>query len=308
MAKPPKKNYDSGNTKQETNTSGIFGNNSVMGSASDYDSWDWKQIEAVIVGGSNLSQQNEVDRAHTVASPQSLYDAGDTFQYVHDVLQMVSENLVAQAQALAGNDDSPWKGAAADAFMDMMQTFSSQVAASTKALAGGSTGESVAQTLVDAGNQLAVAQANIITIDNWYAQQALKIGIKPMKNGLVPVSQSPKIVQMMTDDMRRVLHTLAGHYSVETRMLNQVSPTGITPTTGDGGGALPPMPTDPGPLNNFTSPTVPVPVTPTLPGGASPGDPLGGPNLNTGGPSPVTPTLPGGASPGDPLGSPNLNT
>lgn len=228
MAKQPKKDYNTGNTTQDTNTSGIFGNNSVMGSPNDYDSWDWKQIEAVIVGGSNMSEQTEEDRAHTVASPQSLYDAGDTFQFVHDVLQMVSENLVAQAKALAGEKDSPWQGEAADSFMTMMQTFSKQVAAGTDALSGGSMGASVAQTLVDAGNDLAVAQANIVTIDNWYAQQALNIGIKPMKNGLIPVSQSPEIVRMMTDDMRKVLHSLAGQYSVETRTLGQVSPTNIT--------------------------------------------------------------------------------
>ncbi|MFI7499926.1 hypothetical protein ACIBVL_15765 [Streptomyces sp. NPDC049687] len=228
MAKTPKKDYNSGPTTQQTDTSGIFGNNSVMGSSNDYDNWDWKQIEAVIVGGSNMAKTDEVNRAHTVASPQSLYDAGDTFQFVQDVLQMVSENIVAQANALAGEKDSPWQGTAADAFMTMMQTFSKQVASSANALSGGSMNASVAQTLVDAGNDLAVAQANIVTIDHWYGQQALNIGIKPMKNGLIPVSKSPEIVRMMTEDMRKVLHTLARQYSSETRTLNQVSPTNIT--------------------------------------------------------------------------------
>lgn len=137
MGKKPKKDYNSGNTTQQTDTSGIFGNNSVMGSTNDYDNWDWKQIEAVIVGGSNMAATDERNRAHAAASPQSLYDAGDAFQFVQEVLQMVSENIVAQANALAGENDSPWQGTAADSFMTMMQTFSKQVASSVNALSGG---------------------------------------------------------------------------------------------------------------------------------------------------------------------------
>ncbi|MEU3785438.1 hypothetical protein AB0E89_33705, partial [Streptomyces sp900129855] len=282
MGKHHDKDYNTGNTTQESNTSGIFGNNSVMGSPNDYDTWDWKQIMAVIVGGSNMASQDEVDRANTVADPQSLYEAGDTFQFVHDVLQMVSTNLVAQANALAGTKDSPWHGAAADAFMTMMQTFSKQVASGTDALAGGNMGSSVAQTLVDAGNDLAVAKANIQTINHWYAQQALNIGIKPMKNGLIPVSQSPEIVKMMTDDMRTVLHSLAGQYSVETRTLNQVSPSHITPPLSsarpidqlklpdltDKSPKTPEVPTglaSTGKGQTFTSPIVPNPLLPTPP-------------------------------------------
>ncbi|MFE7271406.1 hypothetical protein ACFU95_12605, partial [Streptomyces sp. NPDC057623] len=228
-----KKDYNTGNTTQADDKSGIFGNNSVMGSPNDYDTWDWKQIEAVIVGASNLADGQEEDRAGGVATPQSLYDAGNAFQFVQDVLQVVSENLVAQAKALAGTTDAPWQGAAADSFMTMMETFSKQVAASANALSGGSMGASVPQTLVDAGNNLAVAQANIVVIDHWYAQQALDQGIKAMSNGLIPVSQNKEIVRMMTEDMRQVLHTLARQYSVETRNLNQVSTTNITSPLGN---------------------------------------------------------------------------
>ncbi|MBC9730525.1 WXG100 family type VII secretion target, partial [Streptomyces sp. TRM68367] len=243
--------YNNGSTTQGPD-GGIFGNNSVMGSASDYDNYDWKQIEAVIVGGSNLPSTSDRSRAQTVVNPQSLYDAGDTFQYVQEVLEMVAKALVDQANALAGQKDAPWQGAAADAFMNMMETFSKQVNSSAAALSGGNMGGSVAQTLVDAGNNLAVAQANVTTIDHWYGNQALKIGIIPMANGLIPISQSPQIVQLMTDDLRKVLHTLAGQYSVETRTLDQVSPAPITSPVGG-------PPTDPNPKPKVTYPKVTYP-------------------------------------------------
>ncbi|MGW6911546.1 hypothetical protein ACWGCY_44995, partial [Streptomyces sp. NPDC054940] len=284
-----KKDYNQGNTTQSDDKSGIFGNNSVMGSPNDYDTWDWKQIEAVIVGASNLASGQEQDRAHSVATPQSLYDAGNAFQFVQEVLQMVSENLVAQAKALAGNTDSPWQGTAADSFMTMMETFSKQVASSANALSGGSMSASVAQTLVDAGNNLAVAQANIVTIDQWYAQQAQIIGIKPMKNGLIPVSKSPEIVKMMTDDMRKVLHTLAGQYSAETRTLNQVSTTNITsPLSGITPNLTPPPGTGKPPQTKTAIPQSTVGAR-TLPTGSTTPINLGpGPQTRTTTPSRVT--------------------
>ncbi|MER5525673.1 hypothetical protein ABT075_13835 [Streptomyces sp. NPDC002677] len=217
----------------------VYGDSgSTPGSTSDYDTWDWKQIQAAIVGMSAgvHSQANE-DHAAAVASPQSLRDAADILAEVQGVLATVAQSLTAQAKALAG-DNGPWQGAAADAFAGMIDGFSKQVQANVEALAGGSTGaHNVPQQVADNAVNLANAQHLIAEIDVWYANQARQMGVQPMSNGLIPISKKPQLVEMMTNDMRKVLKSLAGNYRVTIDNIKSPSPidspgTNTSPTDG----------------------------------------------------------------------------
>jgi hypothetical protein len=183
---------------------GIFGDpNYSSYSTSQYYSWDWKQIEAAIDGGSTISGTGGEQEALSISNPQTLWDAGDTFEYIRQVLTMVAQSLADQSNALAGGNSPPWKGAAADAFLSTMTTFSKQVAANAEVLTGGSAGlDPVPSKLVDNGNHLSSAQNIVRSIDSWYAQQALNMGIHAMSNGLVPVSQVSGLPDMITHDMR----------------------------------------------------------------------------------------------------------
>ncbi|MET8948854.1 hypothetical protein ABZX30_36410 [Streptomyces sp. NPDC004542] len=225
--------------------SGIYADPTVQGSPSDYDSWDWKQIMAAITGGSALVPgEGGEARASSVSSPQTLVKAANDFQYVQEVMAMVAKSLADQSKALAGGEGAPWRGGAADAFMESMTTFSKQVASNAEALGGGATGSSVGQNLVWSANALAVAQANIHAIDYWYANQAARLGVKPMANGLMPISQKPELVQMMTDDMRAELKKLASNYAQVSQTLGRVQPKPVVSpvkdpgsTGGSGGGS-----------------------------------------------------------------------
>ncbi|MEC3997658.1 WXG100 family type VII secretion target [Actinacidiphila sp. DG2A-62] len=230
--------YDSNGFKQGDDGA-IYGDPTATGSISDYDSWDWKQIEAAIRGMSaGTSDADNLDHAASVASPQSLQDAANVFYHVQVVLSGVAQALHDQAKALAGSD-GPWKGDAADAFYDMMDTFSKQVAATSDVLSGGKSadggtgsGNSVPQQLADNAVNLQNAQNKIGEIDAWYAHQATLMGVTPMSNGLIPVSKKPEIVKMLNHDMRQVLKNLAADYQVT---VDSVRPPGsITgPSTTD---------------------------------------------------------------------------
>ncbi|MFI6444301.1 hypothetical protein [Kitasatospora sp. NPDC050543] len=207
-------NYNGDGFTQDENGT-VFGTVSkVPGSVDDYDSWDWKKIEAAIVGmAAGTNSSSNLAHAKAVADPASLSRAAEVFHYVHSVLSQVAKSLTDQAKALAGTD-GPWKGAAAEAFTAMMETFSKQVAATADVLSGGSLGtHSVYQQLADNALTLQHAQTKIAEIDQWYAEQAQKLGTAPV-DGLVPISKRPELVEMMTADMRVVLRNLAGEYAV----------------------------------------------------------------------------------------------
>jgi uncharacterized protein YukE len=196
------------------------------GSIHDYDSWDWKHIEAAIKGTAATPDQTQ-----SVAEPQSLQDAANVFYQVQTVLQGVAQALGDQAKALAG-DNGPWKGDAADSFLTMIETFSKQVNATAEVLSGGSTGfDSVPQQLADNAVNLQNAQQKISDIDSWYANQAIKMGVTPMSNGYIPISQKPQLVEWMTRDMRAVLKSLASEYQVTIDSVH--SPGAITSPLGN---------------------------------------------------------------------------
>ncbi|MET9914406.1 hypothetical protein ABZZ74_48245, partial [Streptomyces sp. NPDC006476] len=205
----------------------------TVGQVSDYDSWDWKQIEAAINGFSaGTNNSSNASRARGASDPQSLQDAADAFYQVQVALQSVAEVLQEQGKALAGGGGA-WKGDAADAFLDMIVGFSRQVQATANVLSGGATGShSVPQQLANNAVNLRNAQQLITEIDQWYARQAQLAGASTMKNGLIRVSEQPQIVEMMTNDMRKVLKSLASEYQVTIDSVHTPSP--VTPPGGGG--------------------------------------------------------------------------
>ncbi|MER7752796.1 WXG100 family type VII secretion target [Kitasatospora sp. NPDC097643] len=254
----------------------VFGNPdpSATGSRGDYEVWDWKQIMAAINGMSS-GVGNEANRSHAraISDPQSLQDAANTFYRVQKALEAVGKSLVDQAKALAG-DDGPWRGAAADSFLDTMTTFSRQVLANAKVLSGGSTGmHSVPHQLANNAVTLRNAQLKIVEIDTWYANRAQALGITPMSNGLIPISLRPELVHAMSEDMRVVLKTLASHYQFTSDAI--VSPQPVPspvdgPGTGDGPNTADLPGGGPGPLPD------PAGIGGGLPGGGDLADLAGG--------------------------------
>ncbi|MFJ3793422.1 WXG100 family type VII secretion target [Kitasatospora sp. NPDC090091] len=246
----------------------VFGSpdGTAVGSRNDYVLWDWKQIMAAITGMSaGVGSDANHLHAQTISDPQSLQNAANVFHRVQRSLEAVGKSLVDQAKALAG-DDGPWRGPAADAFLDMMTTFSRQVLANAKVLSGGSTGRhSVPQQLANNAVTLKNARDKIVEIDHHYANEAIRMNVTPMSNGLIPISQKPELVHMMSEDMRVVLQTLAAHYqfTVDAIVSPQPVPSPINdPADGpgaDGPGGPEPLP-DPAGLGTG------------LPGG---GDPIG---------------------------------
>ncbi|MFJ9631617.1 WXG100 family type VII secretion target [Streptomyces sp. NPDC101175] len=223
--------YNSGGFHQGDDGT-IFGNpdSSSNGSVTDYDNWDWKQIKAAVYGmSSGVGSDANVAHARAIANPQSLLDAANAFFHVQRVLEGVTKSLVDQAKALAG-DNGPWGGSAADSFLDMMTNFSRQVKANATVLSGGSTGDhSIPHQLANNAIAFQSAQNKLAEIDVWYAHQAVLDGVTPMSDGLIPISQRPKLVAMMTEDMRAVLKSLAHSYQVTSDAI--VNPTPVTSPT-----------------------------------------------------------------------------
>ncbi|MGW0999546.1 WXG100 family type VII secretion target, partial [Streptomyces sp. NPDC002523] len=263
--------YNSGGFKEgEGSGGGIFSNpGGDPGSVSDYDTWDWKQIEANIVGMSaGARDAANLDRAAQTANPQSLMDAAHAFYVVQLTLEMVAESLTAQTKALAGSD-GPWKGDAADAFFDTMTGFSRSVAANADVLSGGASGShAVPQQIANNAVSLRSAQQIILEIDSFYADQAAAhYGLGPDSHGNIPVSKAGKLAEMMTADMRKVLKSLAHNYQVTVDNLK--APTS-TAGPGAPGGLNDPPPLDQPPPPDLANPDAGLgPVVP--PGQRSPG-------------------------------------
>ncbi|MFE4627278.1 hypothetical protein [Streptomyces mirabilis] len=258
---------------------GVFGDPGAdPGSINDYNSWDWKQIMAAINGmAAGTGSDSNHDRAKGISDPQSLMDAAGSFHNAQVVLSGIAKSIAGQAKALAG-DNGPWKGHAADAFLDMIDTFSRQVKTTADVLSGGEAGNSVPQQLANNSVNLYNAQVKISDIDSWYADQAVRMGVRPMSNGLIPVHQKPELVAMMNSDMRAVLKSLAGEYQVTidsvhtpppvTNPTNSPNVPDTVPDLGNpnltGPGNLPNVsPLDP---QRFSAPGAQGTESPTLPG------------------------------------------
>jgi hypothetical protein len=299
-------------------TGAMTSNYQSSGSPDDFNSWGWKQIMAAITGlaGAGADDTAGFAGAGSVSNPQTLYDAADTLFVVQRTLQMVAQSVTAQANALAGGANAPWQGEAATTFTAAMNSLSQQIQANADVLSGGDAGiNSVPNQLIANGEQLQEAIAKIHAIDSWYAQQAVNVGVKPMKDGLIPVSHRPDIVAMLDRDMRQVITDLAGRYTVTVDAIRPPDTAGtFTPNAGGqlpadpyGAGGLPPF-TDAGgnPLTPVTGPGANGPgvngpgADGLGAGGAGANGPgAGGPNAaNAAGMTPAPLNFPGGGADG----------
>ncbi|MEU2862198.1 WXG100 family type VII secretion target, partial [Streptomyces mirabilis] len=219
----------------------------------DYSSWDWKHIMAAINGGAAyVVDSHTQERTSEISDPETLQEAANTFFYTQQVLQEVAQALKDQTEQLTG-ENGPWQGEAASTLKTAMTGLSTQVQHMSDALSGGVTGDyNVPQQMADNAQHLREAKAKINDINNWYAQQALAINPHLlMSNGLVRVSANKKIVEMMGNDMRKVLVALSQHYKVTSGSVSQPtspdnpanSPYDNMPYSGDGmpytGGGIP---------------------------------------------------------------------
>ena len=169
--------------------SGYFPHGGQPSAHPNYASWTWKQIEAAILGGSQIPPGTDGQQtAQGFSDPTTLWATADALELVRQTLNMVGQALQDQGKALAGGQNPPWKGEAANAFYDTMTVFSQQVAANAQVLNAPPTAATLPQQLVDSGNDLALAQEKIKAIDSWYANEAVQLGAPVMSEAFDPRS------------------------------------------------------------------------------------------------------------------------
>ena len=223
----------SDNTDPFTNgpNQAVFGDPNVSSTDTpdDWKGWDWHKLEAAILGGSGMTTQAEEATAQAIADPTSLQSAADVFYNVQMTLQAVGDDLVQQAKLLAGEDDSPWQGAAANAFLTMIKSFANDIYANINALQDGA-GTSLPDQLINNANMLQWAQHEVSYIDSYYANVASQQGANTV-DGAVQVHEIPSIPPLMTSDMMQVMTSLVSNYS-NNIYTNAVQPTVVSPNSG----------------------------------------------------------------------------
>lgn len=312
--------YD-GNGFHQDNDGSVWGDPSVEGGESDFESWDWKQIKAAVVGGAAVPG-DQSSRTLAISDPNSFVVAAGAFSVAQQTLTLVAQNLRLQADSLAGKD-RPWQGDAANSFNGMMQAFAAQLDARADQIAGGASHTNpVPRQLWNNGQYLAWARDLLQRLDEYYAAYALSQGAPKGDNGLVTVSSQPEIVAALNRDMRSVIRLLARNYEitiselvpVDTSSFNKPPPPKDPPKPKDMPDPpppkklpdppppkdLPPPPAPPPPPKLPPPPAAPPPPKVPLPGGPPPGGLPGGgpPGGLPGGPPPVNlgalPPPPGG--------------
>ena len=276
-----------------------FGDPDVSSSDSpdDWAGWDWHQLEAAILGGSGMTTQVETQTAAGIADPSSLQNAADVFYNVQQTLNAVADDLVHQASLLAGQDDSPWQGQAANSFLAMIKSFANDIYANVSALQDAA-GTSVPDELINNANKLQWAQNEVSLIDSYYANLAAQAGANTV-DGAVQVHEVSWIPGEMTKYMMQVMGALVDNYK-SNGYNTAVAPQAVNPNASNGsnnGGdangpnyGAPNYPNPNYPQINIPNPNIPnfQYPNPNIPNyGNLGGDPnlgSGGPNL-TGGPN-----------------------
>ncbi|MGI5499190.1 hypothetical protein [Lentzea sp. CA-135723] len=234
------------------------------GTKADYDTWDWKAIKSAIANIAAATAGSEVAEGERVSNPESLWDAAETFRKIKEVLIVVGDSITEQAEAVAG-EDGPWQGLAATTVLGTMKQFAKTFHNHATQIDGGPARlNPTPEGLYTAGNYLQWAINEVSRIDYHYANEVIRIAneyneraeqynrvytgpnsmIVPyieavMPNGMVEVSKFPKVVEAMTDDMRKVLKELATQYDA-TRFdaslatVTPLPPPGRTDTDEDG--------------------------------------------------------------------------
>ncbi|MGW6449964.1 hypothetical protein [Lentzea sp. NPDC055074] len=206
------------------------------GQKSDYDTWDWKAIKSAIANLAAATEGTTVDKSERVSDPESLWDAAETFRKIKEVLIVVGDSVAEQAEAVGG-EDGPWKGPAAAAVVGTMKQFAKSFYVHADQIDGGPARLTpTPEQLYSAGNYLQWAINAVNEIDYHYANEVIRIAneyndrvwsqtmtfpdtqpvipyIDPvLPNGMIEVSKFPKVVEAMTEDMRKVLKTVASEY------------------------------------------------------------------------------------------------
>jgi hypothetical protein len=284
---------------------GIFGDPQVSSTDSpdDWQSWTWSQIEAAILGGSEMTTAAQAQRAQGIADPATLQAAAEVFYTVQTTLQAVGDDLVQQASLLAGQDGSPWQGEAAAAFVAMIKNFANNIYANVSVLADAA-GNSISDELINNANTLQWAQYEIRYLDSYYANVAEQQGAGVV-GGLVQVHEIPSIVTAMTNEMMLVMGRLVANY--KSNIYNTaIQPPVVNPNLNSGLNSNPNLNFN---VPNINIPNFAPPVYPNMPNVGTPN--VGTPNVgtpNVGTPNVGTPNIgtPNVANPG--LSTPNLGS
>ncbi|ONI76975.1 hypothetical protein ALI144C_33180 [Actinosynnema sp. ALI-1.44] len=206
----------------------------VFGEKSDYDKWGWKEIMARITGAGAISQQarDKLD-VGAVSNPETLWNAATAIRMAKEVLASVGKSINDQTKALAG-EGGPWQGEAATAFVGMMKPFAESFASHATQLDGGPARlNPIPEQLWAAGNYLQWAIKTIHDIDNFYAQEALRIAslknppeditMESEEGNRIHVGKYPEVVKLLDRDMRVVLKSLAGEYEKQDYKVDLVT-------------------------------------------------------------------------------------
>ncbi|MFS8104238.1 hypothetical protein LFM09_44730 [Lentzea alba] len=207
----------------------------------DYESWDWKQIRAAVVGYS-AAPAAAIPTSTPFADPDSLRNASVVFNRARAALQYVSDNVRLQTEALAG-ENGAWQSPASAAFRSMNLLFAAKLEAKAQQINGGEFvgTNNVPAQLWNSGNYLQWAQETIQWIDSYYATYVRSVGVT-MGDGLARISDYPELVAQMGEDMRKVVRVLAQQYVMNTNSVTPPNPADFNVTPGPPGsdGNVPP--------------------------------------------------------------------
>ena len=182
----------------------------------DYEDWDWKQIEAAIVGGADMGNIQKDKNKAEFSVPQTLWTAADSFFNLATEINNALTTFNYNVNALVG-DGGPWKGDAAKVASDNFKYFSDAVTTQLDSINGkGDPSKAIYNHLYDSGNYLNWAINEITAIDEWYAGQAASLGATKHKTDdgteLIHVSDIKGLPEMITSSMQPVIKTLASKY------------------------------------------------------------------------------------------------
>ncbi|MET9631665.1 hypothetical protein ABZX92_29800, partial [Lentzea sp. NPDC006480] len=196
----------------------------------DFESWDWKQIRAAVIGYSVAPASAVPTSTPSFADPDSIRNASVVFNRARAALQYVGDNVRLQTEALAG-ENGAWKSPAADAFRSMNLLFAAKLEAKAEQINGGEIvgTNNVPAQLWSSGNYLEWAQKAIAATDSYYAAYIASVGVT-MANGLVRISDFPELVAQMTEDMKKIVRILVQQYVMNTNSVTPPDPAEFNAT------------------------------------------------------------------------------
>lgn len=182
----------------------------------EYEDWTWKQIEAAIVGGVDQGNTQRDANQAEFSVPKTMWDASNIFFGLASQINNALTTFNYNVNALVG-EGGPWKGDAAKVAGENFTYFSKAVKTQLDSLTGGDDPtKAVYNNLFNSGNYLNWAINTITAIDEWYADQAAKLGASSHETEdgtkLIHVSDIKGLPEMIQKSMLPVIRTLAGQY------------------------------------------------------------------------------------------------